>query len=683
MRRYFFFLPLHRPTIYAFVVGSGMSFALFFYLVFHQMETDRANFERRAKFRLATVERGMERVVQGLNDVRRFVAANEHAGRPMLDAFLQQVQENHPYVLLFGFEPLSSHELKVESNTRTATTQLLPLPLLDRSELGLRIVMPVHKHGGLPQSDDVTRGDSMTGQVVATMRARDLFEHLLTTAGSNSTDGFDIRIYAAPTPEAKSLAYSSFRLSDAAPTPFIDAWLFGNRPDPLARSYRIAGQPWHFTVSLRPARFADVHAYALFVLLMGMLTAVAGAAYVQVMATHTERIEQIVAQRTEELEQANVLLTRDVEARRLLEAELVASGERAREVADMAADWYWEMDEHFRYTVFEAGVRRGGPPAAGLLPIDATSPDWLENRALLEARKPFRNFEFKTRYKTMINGVPVSWIKASGKPIFDSAGRFKGFWGTGTNISARKGAEEELRQSRAEVSRLVEHLEVAKEDERKRIAREIHDDLGQNLMVLRIDVAMMAEHAITADARKKVDSALRQIDTTIKAVRAIINDLRPAVLDLGLYPAVEWQTKEFIRRTGIACELHIDHKEFPVDGQCAATLFRVVQEALNNTMRHASANHVRIGLKRMDGALRMQITDDGVGMLPGCRRRAQGFGLIGMEERIHTLGGTFSIVSEPGKGVSICLSIPVGDAMADRALVAEDAGCDSVDECVG
>jgi len=229
------------------------------------------------------------------------------------------------------------------------------------------------------------------------------------------------------------------------------------------------------------------------------------------------------------------------------------------------------------------------------------------------------------------------------------------------HINERRQAEEALRQSREELRQLASYQERIKEDERKRIAREIHDELGQNLLALRIDVAML--HARTGAAHpklnKKVNAVLDHIDSTMKAMRAIINNLRPTVLDLGLSAAIEWQVKEFQRRTGIVCELTMADKDMVVDDNRATALFRILQESLNNVFRHARATRARIEVQKRDGHLFMSVADNGVGIFPGCRRKANSFGLVGIKERVSTLGGDFQIESGEEKGTSLTVSIPV------------------------
>ncbi|HJV52046.1 MAG TPA: response regulator [Noviherbaspirillum sp.] len=229
------------------------------------------------------------------------------------------------------------------------------------------------------------------------------------------------------------------------------------------------------------------------------------------------------------------------------------------------------------------------------------------------------------------------------------------------HINERKQAEEALRLSQKELRELASYQERVKEDERKRIAREIHDELGQNLLALRIDIAMLHARTVSTHPKLngKVHAVLEHIDATMKAMRSIINNLRPTVLDLGLNAAIEWQVKEFQRRTGIACELELADKELMVDDGRATALFRVLQESLNNVFRHARATRTKIEVYRDDNRLYMRIADNGVGIFPGCRRKANSFGLIGMKERISTLGGEIDIETAQDQGTALTVSIPL------------------------
>jgi len=336
----------------------------------------------------------------------------------------------------------------------------------------------------------------------------------------------------------------------------------------------------------------------------------------------------------------------------------------ARELAELSSDWSWTQDEDFRFVGAMDGAKTGlAPSIVGRtrwqLPVDPDGADWAAHRALLEAHQPFKDFE----YKLVAGRMAGQWISTSGKPQFGADGKFTGYRGTTRVITERKLAEETLRRSQSELRQLAAHQEMVKENERARIARDIHDELGQNLLVLRLDVVRMAASAqLDAPAKEQLQAVLGQIDTTIKNVRNIINDLRPSVLDLGLHAAIEWQAKEFERCSGISCEVHIDHAEFALDEQLATAMFRSVQESLSNIIRHAQARQVWIDMRRKDDLLHMTISDDGVGDQAKRGRKENSLGLIGIEERMHALGGKFSRISEPDQGMTIMLSIPVDAA---------------------
>jgi PAS domain S-box-containing protein len=228
-----------------------------------------------------------------------------------------------------------------------------------------------------------------------------------------------------------------------------------------------------------------------------------------------------------------------------------------------------------------------------------------------------------------------------------------------SEITERTQAQESLQQSQEMLRQLIAHQDRILENERRRIAREIHDELGQHLLVLRIDVSMLgnaeSEHP---KLDERIRSILQHIDATMRSVRAIINNLRPSVLDLGLYAALEWQAEEFQRRSGIACELVADDEELEFEDSLATVLFRILQEALTNVLRHAKASLVRIELHRDSGRLIMTITDNGVGMQKTQRNEQKSFGLVGIRERLHILGGELNLESS-SNGTVLTVTVPM------------------------
>ena len=233
-------------------------------------------------------------------------------------------------------------------------------------------------------------------------------------------------------------------------------------------------------------------------------------------------------------------------------------------------------------------------------------------------------------------------------------------------VAERKRTEAALHESRDQLRKLAQHLETVKEDERKRIARDIHDELGQNLLALRIDVSMLSARTGERHARlhQRVNGVLENVDATIRNVRCIMNELRPAVLDLGLQAAMEWQAGEFRKRSGMTCALDLpDEATFAaITSEMAIVLFRGMQEALSNVRRHAHASHVDILLAARGGRLDFSVADNGVGIAPHQRGKSESFGLIGMAQRVAALGGSFEVGRYvPGGGCTLALGFDLVD----------------------
>lgn len=226
------------------------------------------------------------------------------------------------------------------------------------------------------------------------------------------------------------------------------------------------------------------------------------------------------------------------------------------------------------------------------------------------------------------------------------------------DIAARKQVLEELSRSQRELRELAEHNARVKEDERKRIAREIHDDLGQSMLALRIDLALIAKDEPNPFTCDRIKHVLTQIDTTMGAMRTIINDLRPSVLDLGIDAAIEWEVAKFHRRTGIECQLDIRSPDLWLSDNVATALYRIVQESMTNIMRHARATMVEVAMWTENGWVFLTLFDNGVGISEQCRRKSKSFGLIGIAERIYALGGAFDTESKPGQGTRLTIAVP-------------------------
>ena len=226
----------------------------------------------------------------------------------------------------------------------------------------------------------------------------------------------------------------------------------------------------------------------------------------------------------------------------------------------------------------------------------------------------------------------------------------------------RKQTEEQLRSSKEQLRALSAHLQSIREEERTLIAREIHDELGQELTGLKMDLSWLIKRLSAGQEQlvKKVESMLKLIDTTIQSVRRISTKLRPGVLDdLGLTAAIEWQAQDFQTRTMIQCEFRSNLKEVDLDRDRSTTIFRILQETLTNVARHASATRVNIYLNEAAASLVLIVVDNGRGITEKEILDAKSLGLLGMRERALVFGGEVKISGAPGKGTTITLKIPL------------------------
>lgn len=217
---------------------------------------------------------------------------------------------------------------------------------------------------------------------------------------------------------------------------------------------------------------------------------------------------------------------------------------------------------------------------------------------------------------------------------------------------------EQLHRSQARLHELAGHLQTIREEERTAIARELHDELGQALTALRIDLGWIKRQCAESNPplHARADAAHALVERTVDALRRISEGLRPGMLDvLGLAAAIEHLVDQFAARSGIDCHLDVDRDEFDLDQGLAITVFRLIQEALTNVARHASATRVDIGLREEDGRIVVHFYDNGVGF-PDTEPQ-QGFGLLGMRERAAMLGG--DIVIDGSNGTRIAASFPL------------------------
>jgi len=321
----------------------------------------------------------------------------------------------------------------------------------------------------------------------------------------------------------------------------------------------------------------------------------------------------------------------------------------------------------FRY-VNSAMERVTGYSRSELLAMDVTGIVHAEFRALIQSRIRARqrgerlssSFEVKIVTKDGREGwanVSVATLQFEGRPLIVASA---------FDVTERKSVEEQLEHSRIQLRSLLRRLEEVREEERRRISREIHDELGQTLTGLKFELSWLARHAPVDPAKhaavvaEKARSMIKQVDATMLTVRALAADLRPAVLDeLGLLPAIEWQLEILRSRTGIAWRFASNVEEIHLETKHVVILFRILQEALTNIARHAEATTVDVSVREENGTLSLEVIDNGRGIQPQELADPYSLGLVGMRERALQIGGIVTVAPGAKRGTTVSVEVPL------------------------
>lgn len=366
-------------------------------------------------------------------------------------------------------------------------------------------------------------------------------------------------------------------------------------------------------------------------------------------------LEALVEDRTTELRQANDTLS--------------AREREFRTLAENQPDFIVRYDKEGRKTYFNAAMAKVfGPHAERYLGLrydekpegdDRPTTSAEYNRAIQQALEEGRDSDFE-----------MSGIAPDGSPRYysvravcerDQEGKIEGVLAVARDITHVVEAERRLQELSDQLRQLAARQEVIREEERRHIAREIHDELGQQLTALRLKVNLIKLQYADPSLRNAFAELLVMVDRTIQVVRDVSTVLRPAALDIGIAAAFDWLAAEFQRNSGIECEVDPIGGNLRLDEERAVVLFRIAQESLTNVARHSEAHYVSIALNEVPGGYLLEIQDDGKGFDPqavGPRK----FGLLGMRERALAVGGEVEVDSAPGKGTCIRVTVPVKKA---------------------
>ena len=712
--------PPILPALLCLILGLMATAALYSWTRDQELALEQLIFDRRATYRIQTVRQGLEEVLETIEDVNRVFATFGPISQEQFHAFVGPLAQTRPYFHSISFLRLVPHAERAayEAGMRVSNPDFeirdlkdgKPVRAGDRdtylvveylepgtlnglvgvgfdalmeaslsnavqraAETGEAagtavfrylflppspprfVVLKALYRDGMPLDTPEARRAATYGYTGLGMPTGQLIDKILDDSGLGPMNGMDMTVYVRQG-NSEALAFRYGQAVDAA-----DAGkAVGLRTS--TQSFEIAGVTWRVQVRGTDVRSGG-QAGSWLVALFGVIISVMAATYLRALGTRTRDIRQLVDERTAALHTANARLSLDIAARERVEGVLrrtertLKNAQRIAHVGswemDVASGWQQWSDECFRIFGMEPEV--DGLPVLSCLP-ENTRAMWRDFLAdVLQGARDARELSI-TRPDGSVRHVllhaEVSSDPGSGK---------RAIAGTVLDISEFKQVETELRRSQQSLRELGGHQERIKENERQRIAREIHDELGGLLTGIKAYVSVASSRVGDhAQAAPLLAEAMAQADSALDTVRRVIADLRPSVLDqLGVWEAIEWQASQLEAQTGVNCHCMIA-PDLPVIGpDRGAMLFRIVQEALTNVARHARASFVQITARREQDSLVLDIEDDGAGIPPERLSANDSWGLRGMQERAHYLGGILDVGTGQKGGTLVSLRLPL------------------------
>ncbi|MEJ2696983.1 MAG: PAS domain S-box protein [Candidatus Sulfobium sp.] len=390
---------------------------------------------------------------------------------------------------------------------------------------------------------------------------------------------------------------------------------------------------------------------------------------------HRDHLDFLVKERTAELRKVNRDLRAEIMRRIQMEKDLIESQRFVRRITDATPNLL------YLYDVIENQIVYINPLVNDLLGYSPDEvrkmgssfyktvlhpEDFEDYRAFRERVSLARDGDVtEHEYRMRTKREEWRWFY-SRDVVFKRTndGILKLILGIAEDVTEKKKAADEIKRSREQLRKLFAHAQSVREEERTRISREIHDELGQALTALKMDLSWIIKRLDRSQEtlHRKARDMSKLIDMNIQAVKRISSELRPGLLDvLGLTAALEWQIKEFHQRTGIKCKLRVTPPEISPDKEMSTTIFRIFQETLTNVARHAGAGRVTVRLERKAGDLVLQVKDDGCGITDRQISSPTSIGLMGMKERANFLGGRIGIKGERDKGTTVTVVFPFSD----------------------
>jgi PAS domain S-box-containing protein len=361
----------------------------------------------------------------------------------------------------------------------------------------------------------------------------------------------------------------------------------------------------------------------------------------------------------------SVYISEDITERKRTEDYLKESEEKYRELVEKIDEVVYRLDLSGRFTYISPAIKQafGYKPdeLIGILSSDFIHPDDLP-QIMEEFQSAIEDKSEPSEYQVINKSNDVRWVRSYTRPIYKE-NKVIGLQGVFTDITERKQAEEGLFESEKQLRALAIRLSDVEETQRKRLAQELHDRVGQNLTALNINLNIM-QGQLSAESTGKVATRLADsmtlVEETTEHIRDVVAELRPHVLDdYGLTAALRWYGERFSDRTGICTQVQEERLTHRLPPGIETSFFRIAQEAMINVAKHANASLVTLSLKEVDGLTRLTIADDGVGIesVDLTRREHSGWGHIIMKERAQAFGGQVLIESEPAKGTQVVVEV--------------------------
>jgi len=360
----------------------------------------------------------------------------------------------------------------------------------------------------------------------------------------------------------------------------------------------------------------------------------------------------------------------DVSARKKAEEEMKISNERFQLVSkatnDIVWDWnlftnkiWWNENyyNHFGFKHADTELSIDESWGKNIHPDDKARVEKSLSKAIENG-----SYYWADEYRFIKADGDIVHVYDRGYTVFDANNKPCRMVGAMLDITQIKNAEQEIRRSQIALRQLTAHLQTIREEERTAIAREIHDELGQQLTCLKMDASWLNKKVDKSreDITERINGMIAMIDDTVKIVRRIASDLRPGILDdLGLIAALEWQSSEFEKRTGIPSFFIANCPDKHFEKQTASGIFRVYQEALTNVARHSKATKVQTIVECNDNVFTLHIHDNGVGFNSNAVKDKHTLGLLGMNERVMMFDGEIHIESAEGEGTTIIVKVPL------------------------